>query len=179
MSDINDDDKKPKKFNPPHSGAVPQAERVEHFAAMTPPAPAASPSVPIDDEDATWRPPTRDLPVTRAQMTKALNINDVKTFVAMVAVAIAATFAAYKFVMNDARAQTDAGVQVLSAKHEDLRREVERYQQSNDKKIDRVQNDVEELRKDLREFYKSWRDDKPSPRLEQPLPVRHTPDAGR
>ncbi len=118
--------------------------------------PQASPQPPGDDE---WRPPTGEHPVTKDELRRTLNVNDVKTTVAMVVVAIGTVFAAYRVVLSEARAQSDAGVSVIERRVTNV--EQKQAQQSAD---------LHEVQVDIRELYRSMQTGRPSPRLEAPLP---------
>lgn len=163
----------PKKYDPPHSGSVPENERKEleraeqAQARMTPPLPASSPAAPGQADP--WTPPPGEHPVTKNELRHAFNVNDIKTVVALVVVAVGTAFGAYRIVVGDARAQADAGRVVLEQKHEALRSDVNALREE----MQTIKREQTETRQDLREFYKSWRDDKRSIRLDQPL------DAGR
>jgi len=150
---------------------------------QTPPPPKASPGVPLGEEHDT---PTGEHPVTKRELKTALNLNDVKTVVAMVIVAVGTVFGAYKVVLTEARAQSDAGVTIVDKKHEDLRREVERYQNKTDASIGEVQGQVRDVQKqvnsmqtevqtDIRALYRHINTGRPESRLENP-PAR--PDGG-
>ena len=167
MPDNDNDD--PKKANPPHNAATPQNERrqlEEAHRIRTAPTPPSGP----------WeRLPTGEHPITQNEFHKELkrsfNLNDVKQVVAMIVVAVGTCFGAYKLVISDAKAQTDAGIQAVD-------RRVEEYKKANDATVAELKQEmkkmatkeeVHEVRGDLREFYRAWRDDKRSVRLDQPL----------
>lgn len=78
-----------------------------------------------------------------------LTTNDLKVFVAAITVAIATFFGGYRAVLSEAHAQVDAGVEVITAKHDDLRREVERYEKSNDDSLARMERKQERVEQKL------------------------------
>lgn len=188
-----DDDDAPKgPKNPPHNAAAPQADlrRLEEArrlqTAPTPPSAGAYPVGGVVSVGAPASSPPRDYlsptstgehPVTNREMNRAFNLNDIRVVAAMLVVAVGTCFTAYKFVIGDARAQTDAGVQVVAT-------QLDNYRKSTDASISELKQEmkkmatkeeVKEVQQDIREFYRVWRDDRRSVRLEQPVGF----DAGR
>ncbi len=100
-----------------------------------------------------------DVKQLKAEVAKGFRLNEVTTIVAIVVASIGTSFGAYRVVLGEARAQTDAGIEPLTHRVATL----EQNQSA-------VMTELRELRIDQREAYKAQRDDRRSPRLESPLP---------
>lgn len=137
---------------------------------MTPvPPPRSSPRVPEPDER---EPDTGSYPVVRADLRKALKANDFKVVVGIAVVSIGTAFGAYRVILNDARAQTDAGVAVVVTplgKRVDVLEQGQMQQRA----------DTHELQVDIRELYRVVRDGRRSERLETPAPAPVSKDGGQ
>lgn len=110
----------------------------------------------------------KDLKNLRAEVDKGLKVNELKTVTGIVVVALGIIFGAWRVVLGEARAQTDAGMAPIEKRVVVL----EQNQAA-------VMTEVRELRLDLREAYKAQRYDRPSARLEQPPPPLLPADGGR
>lgn len=176
MPDSDDPKKRPPRN--PHDEALPQNERaqaLETLSVLRPP--RTSPTTPgVELGDATWNPPTGEHPVTKNELKRWGNLNDVRQVVAMIVVAVATVFGAYKFVLSDAAAQSDAKQAVLEEKHTSLKHEVDQIKFTTDASITALRDELKqqqaetrELRTDVKEFYRAWRDDKRSSRLDTAL----------
>ena len=117
-----------------------------------PPRPSPTPNFPPDLEAET----PSGLHRIRVQ---ELNWQGAKLTIAMCVVAVGTAFGAYKFIVNEARAQTDAGV----ANMESRVRAVEQQ-------VPQLREDVHEARGELRDLYKAVMEGKRSEKLERPLP---------
>lgn len=121
-------------------------------------------------------PVTGSHPVTKRELERELNLNEIKTVVSIALTVLGGGFAGYTYIITEARAAGDAGVAVLSAKHEDLRREVIRYEEVTDGSIKGLMGDVREVsdqvketQSDIRSLYKAMMTGRPQERLEKPF----------
>jgi len=60
--------------------------------------------------------PTGEHPVVKAELKRELNLNELKTIAAIFVAAVGTFFGAYRVVLGEARAQTDAGVSLQAQK---------------------------------------------------------------
>ena len=102
--------------------------------SVPPPQPSPQPPGPRDDE-----PITGVFPASRDFVREQGRLNDVKLTVAMVVVAVSTAFGAYRVVIGEARAQTDAGVASVSVESKATQRELERYQHESGNRLDRLE----------------------------------------
>jgi hypothetical protein len=88
-----------------------------------------------------------------------LNWQGAKLTIAMCVVAVGTAFGAYKFIISEARAQTDAGMKGLES------RVVAVEQQ-----VPQLREELHEARQDTHDLYRAIMEGKRSERLERPLP---------
>lgn len=100
---------------------------------------------------------TGEHPVTKDELKASLNLNDFKLVCVAVVVAVGTAFGAYRVVLNDARAQTDAGVG-----------EVTRRIVAVEQEQGRLKADIHEVQKDIRALYRTITTGQRSERLESP-----------
>lgn len=130
-------------------------------------------------------PPTGEHPVTKAELGRALNFNDVKLIVVAITVAVATAFGAYRVVLNDARAQTGGGIAVFRAEFEAHKKEESAARERTGADVQMLRLEQWEARKELKAFYEYRRTGSPEARkvLEAPLPPPPVPtppkDGGR
>lgn len=100
---------------------------------------------------------TGEHPVTNGELKRALSLNDVKLVAVAITVAVGTAFGAYRVVLGEAKAQTDAGVQVLERR---LTTVEQRQQQQA--------ADIHEVQVDIRALYRTITTGERSARLERP-----------
>jgi hypothetical protein len=121
------------------------------------PRPSPRPPEPPDDEPQT----DPNIRVVKTAMRKELNLQGAKLTIATAVVAVSTAFGAYMFIMNQALAQTDAGVGPVVKRVETLE------QQQKE-----LRGDVHEVQMDVRALYKAVMTGRPQERLEQPPAVK-------
>lgn len=98
--------------------------------------------------------------IVKKSMRKELNWQGAKLTIATTVIAIGTAFGAYRVVLSEAAAQTDAGVRV----HEQRIVTLEQQQKE-------TRSDLHELQMDIRELYRVMPRRHDSERLEKPLPA--------
>lgn len=85
------------------------------------------------------------------------------SFVASVVVAIGTAFGAYTFVLNEAKAQTDAGVKLIDQKAEATQGELTRYKSENDARFNRLEHQGDRNEQKLDAMLNAFRVPNPAP----------------
>jgi len=118
---------------------------------------------------------TGEHPVTKDELKHTLSVNDAKLVMMAIVVAVGTAFGAYRVVLNEARAQTDAGVEEVKGGQVRLDQRLEMHLRESGQAHQQMKADLHEVQMDIRALYRSMQDGKRSPRLERPL----DPDAGK
>ncbi len=100
----------------------------------TVPAPLRSPEPPQIHES-----PTGEYPVVKRELRRELALNELKTVAAIVVASLGIVFGAWRVVISEAKAQTDAGVALVELKQAATQAQLDRYERESAARLDRVE----------------------------------------
>jgi len=112
--------------------------------------------------------PTGEHPVTKDELKHTLSVNDAKLVVMAIVVAVGTAFGAYRVVLNEARAQTDAGVEEVKWGQTRLDQRLDQHIKDSGQAHQQLKGDMHEVQMDMRALYRAVMTGQPQPRLERP-----------